>query len=201
MKAYSEPITDPRDVEYVTSTFAPLQSLAQKHGYTLEDVREQIDAERLPNPTYALADGTAYVPASYFDCACGFDEFGKRLVQAAARKGMPFTEDDVREAWAEYLSGVFGVCLRVPCPETIIEKTWLIEQIDRVLASPRAEDRAWRTALASLVDSLDVLEAAFTRFDREKFGSITRERYIEHPRALYALDTRTAATPFTSPFQ
>lgn len=190
MKAYSEPITDIGDIEYVRSTFARLDEVARQHQCTLEDIRRRIEAGELAHPTYALADGTAYVPRSYLEEACSFEEFSERVRRAAADRNMLLSSAQVQDEWNAYLSGGYGLCLRVPSPENIVEKTWLMAQIDRLLADARPNDVGWKLALESLVDALDDLEAAFTQFDRQKYGPVTRQRYIEDIRRAYGFPTR-----------
>lgn len=187
MKPFSQPITDPRDVAYVRNTFVPLEDLCAGYGLSLDEVRQRIADGDLPHPTYALADGTAYVPRSYFDEACTFEEFALRFTRAARIRGLDFTSEEVEETWQEFLTGVFGVCLREPCPESIVEKAWLTKQIDRLVADARPDDRSWRTALEVLVDQLDRLEAEFTLFDRRKYGPVSRQRYVEGVRFQFAL--------------
>lgn len=124
-----------------------------------------MEAGELPFATYALADGTAYAPASYFDEACTFEDFTERLSRAAASRNLSLTAEDMKREWDDFLTDAYGACLRVPCPESIVDKAWLIEQIERLLAASHPKDQSWRTAIAELVDHLDRLEAQFTLFD------------------------------------
>jgi Family of unknown function (DUF6058) len=182
----SAPITDAEDIAYVIRAFANLEELAARYGLSMEDVEARIAARLLPQPTYALADGACYVPQNYFETACDFDEFRERMRHAGASRDITYTDEEIRTAWDDFLAGGFGICLIDPTPETIVWKDWHVRNIVRLLGSPAPEDLAWRLALRSFVDGLDAVERQFTKFDRQRFGSVTRDRYVRTPRNRYA---------------
>jgi hypothetical protein len=71
-------------------------------------------------------------------------------------------------------------------PETIFEKESLVKSLGARLAEPRIDDGEWRRCVRPDVSRLDELERAFAPCDRHRFGgSVSRDRLITAPRALY----------------
>jgi hypothetical protein len=92
----------------------------------------------------------------------------------------------VSQAWAEYLSGEYFVCLKHATPEKIVRKGWLVPRIERMVQEPRQNDASWQSELRSMVDELDALERPFAAYDRVRFGSpSSRERLITAVRREY----------------
>ncbi|MEO8554736.1 MAG: DUF6058 family natural product biosynthesis protein, partial [Kofleriaceae bacterium] len=100
------------------------------------------------------------------------------------RAGTPETE--IAAEWDAYLSGAYGACLVRVSPETIYEKESLVRSLGAWLAEPRIDDAEWRRCVRRDVSRLDELEREFAPCDRERFGgSVSRDRLITAPRALY----------------
>ena len=179
------------DVDYITAAFVPLDDLARDRGFEPDDVRADIRARRLPEPSYVLDDGTAMLPPDYFalaEEAGGVerlrDLFVARYAAAAAAEAAPLDSPDVE--WESYLSGDYGVCLRKVTPETIVRKSALIAYLESYLAEPKPEDLEWRDNLRAAVDELDALEREFAPYDRVRFGGpVSRDRLITGARERY----------------
>jgi hypothetical protein len=166
------------DEAYVRAGFVSFARLCAWHGLDEGAAAREVEAGRLPRPSYVLADGTPMYPREAFD-APGRDEFVVRW-RAAGGDG---------DADAEYramLSGEYGLCLRQVTPETIAIKERLVARLERALADPRPDDPAWRTALRDDIAALDALERPFAECDRARFGGpVSRDRLITAPRARY----------------
>ncbi|HMJ00785.1 MAG TPA: DUF6058 family natural product biosynthesis protein [Gaiellaceae bacterium] len=144
----------------------------------------------LPRPSYVLPDGSEMVPDDYFRL---LDDAGepKRLREEFSRRYQLAggATSEFEEDWADYIGGIYGVCLRQVSPETIVRKSELVASIERLLASPAADDATWRERLRQEVDELDILEREFSPdYDRTRFGrppsrdrliGATRERFPE----------------------
>ena len=184
------PYTD-ADVAYVTGEFVVLEELAHAGGRATHEIERGIAARRLPQPTYVLPDGRRFVPADYLvlaDASGGsehvHDAFVARLEAAARAAGV---DVDPEGEWSAYLSGEYGVCLREVSPESIVQKTALMDRIQGLLDDPDESSAAWREDLVSAVDRLDRLERPFAPdYDRRRFGSpLSRDRLITGVRASY----------------
>lgn len=191
-----QPQLSDRDIAYVRKEYRTLAQLCEGRsapGTSTEDeVRRLVAEGRLPAPTYVLPDGTELFPPDYFalvDGAGGTDgvraHFDQRHQVAASALGLPM---DSEEDWRGYLAGEFGACLREVTPEAMVEKAALIAEIDRLTAVPAPEDEEWRTALADAVDDLDELERPFTDFDRQRWGTVSRDTHIAAVRLRYLQD-------------
>jgi hypothetical protein len=176
------------DLEYVCSSYVPLEALARREQVPVARLATWIEGARLPRPAYLLPDGTPVFPPDLLDLVRAAGDvdalphhFARRTELAARMLGIA---PDTREAdWEDYLSGEYGICLRQVTPETLVLKETLVERIDRALAAPRPDDLRWRRALAFEIDGLDALVRPFARVDRERFGRATsRERLVETPR-------------------
>jgi hypothetical protein len=177
------------DVAYVRHNFRSLEELCAGRAETPADVRQLTASGVLPQPSYVLDDGTEMFPADYFRLA---DEAGgpERLREHFAERyrAAGETPEGFEEEWDGYLSGVYGVCLKDPTPETIVRKTALVESLTKLLDEPQPEDEAWRAQLRQQVDELDALELAFSPdYDRsDRFEQPpTRDRLIVAARERY----------------
>jgi uncharacterized protein DUF6058 len=175
------------DVAYVRSSYVTLEQLCVGRSESPHDVRESIARGRIPRPSYVLPDGTPMFPEDYFALRddAGVSELMR--VEFERRYRLAGGTEDVAQVWDDYLSGVYGVCLRQVTPETIARKGVLVEEIETLVAQPRAADGDWRLALRSRVDELDALERQFSPdHDRVAFGRPpTRDTLIRGVRERY----------------
>jgi hypothetical protein len=61
----------------------------------------------------------------------------------------------------------------------------LMDTIEHLTAHPALEDDEWRRELTAAVDEL---EKPFASFDRERFGSVSRDRCVTAVRERFGLD-------------
>lgn len=164
-------VTHAEDIAYVKHHFIPLA---------------QTQPGR-PAASYVLDDGTHYVPRNYFEQECDRDRFIARYLAQAAQLGVTDAEDAAQDAWTDFLTGIYGVCLREVTPENIVLKGWLIERIDVLTQEPQPQSAAWIANLRDAVDTLDALEMPFSPvFDRERFNRPpSRDTFIRDVRARY----------------
>jgi hypothetical protein len=183
----------PRDIRYVQANFLPLSELVDRAGHDIAVVSTLIDDGLLPQPSYVLPDGTGMFPADHLamwesgDATTDLSKrFRLRYESAAATRNVAFAEEEVEEAWIDYLTGMYGVCLKHATPETILDKGIRTERIETLLAKPCPDDPGWLSSLHEAVDGLDALERPFTGFDRRRFGGPTsRDRLITAVRHKY----------------
>lgn len=193
----SKPI-DAQDEEYVRAWFVDLNVLARAHGWSPVDLDDAIAAGRAPAPTYVLPDGTRMVPSDYFALLGAPDErstvrerFEMRYSRASAPRE-PSTAE-LEEAWAGYLSGGFGACLKDVSPESMLAKAQFIDTIEALLAAPQPGDEEWMRRLRAAVDGLDGLEKPFAVYDRVHYGGpVSRDRYVTAVRNRYLTANATA---------
>jgi hypothetical protein len=159
------PVYDSRDIEYITENFIRLDS--PRYG------------EGDPGPSYVI-DGVWYVPTDYFEQERDPVQFRDRFVAEARALGLDDAERSAEEAWDEFLTGIYGVCLRRVTPENIARKQALISRIEALTAHPHPEDAEWKLQLRNAVDALDELERPFSPvYDRVRFGRPpTRDTHI-----------------------
>ena len=193
------PMLTGADLEYVCSSYLPLEALARREQVRADRLAAWIEAGRLPRPAYLLPDGTAVFPPDLLELVRAAGDvdalplhFARRTELAARMLGIA---PDTREAdFEDYLSGEYGICLRQVTPETLVLKETLVERIDRALAAARPEDPRWRRELALEIDGLDALVRPFARVDRERFGRPTsRERLVDGPRCRWPWLTNPGA--------
>jgi hypothetical protein len=191
-----EPEFTERDLDYVRREYVDLDRLCAERAETPQQVRELIADSKLPRATYVLPDGTELFPPDYFELLdeAGSVEamrevFDRRYLTATSALGLLGKEPE--ENWHGYLSGEFGVCLWEVSPESIVEKSALIAEIDGLTGSPAPADGDWRARLTDAVDRLDEIERPFTDYDRQRWGTTSRDRYITAVRARH-LDTDQA---------
>jgi len=164
------------DAAYICANYVPLE----------EAVRGAIDRGLLPQPSYVLDDGTEMVPADYFGLLLEPNvpaRFAERYLAAGGR------QEELDDDWAGYIDGVYGVCLRVVTPETIVRKGILVESLTHLLDDPKPGEPDWRASLRAQVEELDSLEREFSPdYDRVRFGrpptrdlliTAARERFPE----------------------
>jgi hypothetical protein len=194
----------PDDLPYLRTHFVALEELARAHGRDPDGVRAAAASGLLPAPAYVLADGTELVAPDHFalaDAAGGEARLPGWFAEAYARAaaGEP-AADPPEEAWRDYLSGQYAICLRSVTPETIVRKSVLIPRIEELLAAPDEGDPAWREALREAVDALDALERPFAPCDRVE-GPVSRDRLITAVRERYpgAFPPASRRSAWTSP--
>jgi len=178
------------DLAYVRADFRSLEQLCADRDETPAEVRELIDAGRLPAPSYVLPDGTAMFPPDYFDlvdAAGGAPGLHDHFVQQhrAASSALGLTGIDPEEDWRTYLSGEQGATLHELSPEAMVEKAALVTSIDTLVAEPAPDDEGWRGKLAGAVDDLDELVRPFTDYDRQRWGGTSRDSHIAGVRARF----------------
>src|SRR5437870_10160502 len=126
------------DLAYFAANYLILEDLCAGRPESPDKVRALIAERRLPQPSYALPDGTGMFPADYFrlvDEAGGVD--GLREQFAARHRAADGR--DLDQDWEMYLDGTWGICLRDVTPETIVRKNTLVNSLCEllVLARPR----------------------------------------------------------------
>jgi hypothetical protein len=183
------------DVAYVEANYVSLEKACAGRPETPEEVRALVAAGKLPQPSYVLPDGTEMVPADYFAIAdAGRAVFEREFLAAG---GSPHQID---EEWDGYLSGAYGVCLKVQTPENIVRKDALVKAISGLLAAPEPRDGGWRSRLRTAVDELDELERPFAPdYDRARWGPSSRDRCVTAPRARYPQVFAPAVSGFARP--
>ena len=165
------------DITYVTTHFVSL------------DPNEPAFGTALPAATYATPDGRAWFArdvrrlADDAGAIAGVRALFERRFRAAC-EALSFA-GDLEEAWASYLGGEYGACLRDVTPETIVAKERLVARLTAMLAAPRPLDPVWCATLRADVEALDGLEKPFATCDRIRFGPTTRDRLIAAPRRSY----------------
>jgi hypothetical protein len=107
----------PADLAYIKADYRSLGELCDQRHEPPGQIRNLIAQGRIPRPSYVLPDRTEMFPPDYFelfDAAGDVDNlpgyFAARYRAAAALAGL--AGDDTEETWEDYLSGLFGVCLR-----------------------------------------------------------------------------------------
>jgi hypothetical protein len=177
------------DLAYISANYRTLEDLCNGRPESPDDVRNLIEARRLPAPSYVLPDGTSMFPADYFRLV---DEAGgpDGLREQFAARHRAADGKDVDQDWEMYLDGIWGICLRDVVPETIVRKNTLVSSLCELLVLARPGEEDWRQALREQVDELDELERQFSPdFDRsaqmdrlptrDLIINAARERYPE----------------------
>ena len=186
------PLT-PADKIYIRSNFHTLEDLCLSRPNKPADYRSQIRAGLLPLPTYAV-DGIEMYPADFFvfpdSVGSLADQLEKQFFaqyqRMAESYGQQIPEAQIREEFASYLSGEYGVCLRWVTPETIFLKGLTMGKVDELLSEPNPGNTEWSAALGSWINRLDAMEREFAPCDTARFGSLpSRVRYIDNVRAKY----------------
>jgi hypothetical protein len=174
------PSFSPSDLVYVTTEYHTMAVLCDGRAHEPAHVETLVAEGRLPAATYVLPSGERRYPPDYFALVDEFgvdglaDGFHARYLAAGG------TPDEAEEDWLGYLSGQFGVCLRVVAPESMVAKNRLITTIERLRVAPG--DAAWSGAMREAVDALDALLRPYTDFDRERWGETGRDRHVTRVR-------------------
>jgi len=183
-----------RDRQYITTHYRRLEELCVARGVDLARVKTAIAQGALPRPAYRI-DGADWVPEDFLDRGL-VDTFDPDRVRDRfladyqrayqSRYGRCAAAAEAVQAWSDYLSGAYGVCLRHVTPEAIVAKGYLIETIQGLVATPQPDQDEWRAALTEAVDALDALERPFATGDRERFGGlVSRDLYVTAVRTLF----------------
>jgi hypothetical protein len=175
-----------RDVEYITANFRRLAELCHAWGESESETLAGIERGLLPRPTYVLANNLEFYPDDYFVFPREAAErrrkgdFIARLKSALLAGKIALEDANAERAWGDYISGAYGMCLRIVIPETIARKTCLISAIERALARPQLEDDGWINAVRKDVNALDALLRPFTELDRARAGApLSRDQYVD----------------------
>jgi hypothetical protein len=168
------------DLAYLGENFHTLEELCRDRDETPDHVRALIDSGLLPRPSYVLDDGTELFPGDYFRLS---DEAGGQALRACfveRYRAAGGRLEDAEGEWADYLSGLYSVCLRDVTPETIVHKGALVDAVSALMEDPRPGEDRWRDELCRQVDELDALEREFSPdYDRGRFGEPpSRDRLI-----------------------
>jgi hypothetical protein len=172
-------VSDARDRAYVLDHFVKLEAACRSAGRDFQRTLREIALGRLPGPAYVL-DEIPYVPSDYFFAEFDRERFIARYTAACRMLGLRCTPAEAEETWGQFLTGIYGVCLRNVTPENIARKHAAIAQIDGLISVPRPHDSQWIARLQEAVDDLDALERPFSPvFDRRRFGRPpTRDSHV-----------------------
>jgi uncharacterized protein DUF6058 len=160
--------SDP-DLVYIRDNYFTLEELCAGRPETPAGVRDLINNQLLPSPSYVLDGGTEMFPADYFvlvDQAGGPAELREHF--AARHQAVGGDPAELDEDWAGYVSGAYGICLRQVTPETVVRKTQLVGSLTELLDRPQHDSGDWRARLRREVWELDQLERFSPDFDRGK---------------------------------
>jgi Family of unknown function (DUF6058) len=181
------------DLTYIHAGYLTLAELCAGRSESTGEVAELIEQRMLPRPSYVLDDGIGMFPADYFDLvdAAGGparlrEHFAGRYRAACAAHDV--SARDLPADLAAYLDGVYGICLRVVTPETIVHKTVLVSSLCQLLVLVEPRDPNWRRALRAHVAELDSLERDFAPdYDRSdaRLRPPTRDLLIAHARERF----------------
>jgi hypothetical protein len=206
------------DDRYIRSRFVSLDRVAERSGVPAATLRSWQHRAEFPRPAYVLPDGTEWYPFGYAELVRRATRRGvglRDLFEEAFRAALlrierrepafyhalvgdagPSTIPEAVEAhWASYLTGEYGVCLKVPWVPCILQKARLLRRLDELLEDPHPGRPAWDRALRTSVDRLDALEMPFAELDRKRFGRpVSRDTYIRRVRERFPLVFRPAAS-------
>jgi Family of unknown function (DUF6058) len=192
------------DDRYIRAHFVNIEWLAAKTKMSLATFHQWQWQNLFPQPTYVTEDGEQWYPRSYAgpiqrakslktDLRTLFQEDYKRaleqlryvspvdyyaeLAKSAVTPARP--EDVIELEWQAFLSGQYGVCLRIAWVPCILRKGKLVRTIDELAARPRPDEPVWKHRLRRNVEALDRLEMPFAAWDRLRFGQLTsRDTHI-----------------------
>ena len=199
------------DDHYIRSRFVSLDWIATRSGVS-EAVLAAWQRESLfPQPTYFTEDGKQWYSRAYVDLvrrAVAHETDLKSLFSAeyaralerlrktapadyaaeiATSSGAGSSPQEALESnWKGFLSGEYGVCLRVPWVPCMLRKGRLMRTIEELISEPRTGELEWSRRLHQSVDSLSRLEMPFTQWDRIRFGKlVSRDTHIEAVRQRF----------------
>lgn len=185
-----KPTYSANDLAYLCSEYRTLDDLCLHRPGSPEETRDAIAAGQLPRPTYVLPEGTWLFTPDFFallDSAGSLAElpnhFADRHRRAAGAVDAPTSASE--HEWSNYLSGLYGACLRQVTPEAMVAKEQLIWRIETMLSAARPDDAWWVTELRETVDALDSIERPFTDYDRQRWGGTSRDSHITSVREIY----------------
>jgi hypothetical protein len=185
----------PADVRYIVANFRRLSPLCEAWGISETVARSEMERRLLPGASYILPGCAEYYPDDYFAFPLAAapgnrrDHFFERFMRTCERYRTLVAVGDCEQAWEDYLSGVFGICLRVVLPETIVAKVHLITVISELIAAPNPSDNAWRDALNDKVNALDTLLRPFTQCDRLEGAPVSRDLYVDAVRQRFKIES------------
>jgi Family of unknown function (DUF6058) len=163
---YGAEVLTTADLTYLSANYVALEELCADRQEAPDEILALIEARRLPQPSYVLADGTGMFPADYFrlvDEAGGIEaleaHFAARHRQATLARDAAAKE--LERDWEWYLDGTWGICLQDVTPETIVRKNTLVWSLSELLMCPRPGSSEWRRSLREQIDELDALERDF----------------------------------------
>jgi hypothetical protein len=192
------------DDRYVRAHFVRLEWLAAKTKVSRATLHQWQRQEIFPRPTYVTADGEQWYPRAYVgpvQRAKSLKTDLKTLFYADYKRAMeqlrylsrsdyeaelsksstvpPRLEEVIESEWKGFLSGEYGVCLRVAWVPCILRKGKLMRTIEELVARPRPDNPLWRIRLRRSVEALDQLEMPFADSDRIRFGRpVSRDTHI-----------------------
>ena len=182
------------DRQYIRQNYILLTELADRSGYSGEDIKKEIADGNLPQAPYSI-NGEPWVAADYVTLREEAQEqnvavqqvFGTRYLRARkAWDGKTPDAKEIEDEWQGYLGGDYGICLRKVTPENIVAKGHFIAVIHELIRNPRLNDSVWQEELRQSVAKLDALERPFAVGDYLRFDALSsRALYIEAPKALF----------------
>jgi hypothetical protein len=193
------------DDKYIRSRFVSLEWIAQRSQASLAILESWQRRGLFPLPTYVTEDGKEWYSRSYAELVRKAlarrtdlkSLFSADYLRAAARLRKSSPPDyeaeiastsgagsNLQEAmdlhWRGFISGEYGVCLRVPWVPCMLRKGRLMRSIEELCSDPRIEDPGWRVHLRRSVDTLERLEMPFAQWDRIRFGTpVSRDTHID----------------------
>ncbi len=166
--ASPEPIAlarTPEDIAYVRGELATLEELARGRSIALDQMRSWAGVD-LPRATYMLPDGELRYARDWwrmFDDAGGID--GNRALFEHRYRAAGGS--DVHAEWCAYVAGLYGACLRVVTPETIVAKAGLVERLSvrsrrgpRIRCGVATSARMWMRSTSSRARSQRAIASA-----------------------------------------
>ncbi|MCL5804177.1 MAG: DUF6058 family natural product biosynthesis protein [Candidatus Thermoplasmatota archaeon] len=192
------------DLSHITEKFLERKKLVEKSGTSDHQVEKWIKNGEFPDPTYITPDGKEWFPP-YVEILIKRSmenntnpkiEFLKDADKVLATPGYVYrfgkvettgtSPEDVENMWMDFKSGLYGACLRKPDPKSILDKGYLIRNIEGLLSKPEPENPQWCSALKEMVYRLDAVEAQFTDYDRTRFGgTVSRDIFITNIKKEY----------------
>ena len=192
------------DLIHITEKFLERKVLVEKSGTSDHQIDQWIKDGEFPDPTYRTPDGKEWFPP-YMEILIKRSiknntnpkvEFMKDAEKVLAKPGFVYrfgkvettgtSPEDLKNMWMDFKSGLYGACLRKPDPKSILDKGYLIRNIEDLLSKPEPENPKWRSALKEMVNRLDAVEAQFTDYDRTRFGGkVSRDIFITNIKKEY----------------
>ena len=189
-EAMTRPMYTDDDLRYLGEQYRTLEDLCADRAEGAHAVRNAIAAGTLPKATYVLPDGVELFTPDFFvllDAAGDLDHLRQHFLsrhRRAAQTAEGPTSIGEQE-WDNYVSGLYGACLREVTPEAMVAKEQLIWRIETLTAQARPENDSWVAQLREAVDALDSIERPFTDYDRQRWGGTSRDSHITAVRETY----------------